>query len=234
MASSPRDRKSVLIAALRRDVLTMRLKPGEALDETSLAERFGLSRTPLREVFRLLAGEGYLTLEDNRGARAAEMTHKNLRDFFLAAPMVYAAILRLAAENAEGAQIEALKSAQVEFRAALRQGAAAERALANTRFHDITGEMADNVYLAPSLRRLLIDHARIGMTFYRPRDPQMVENLSRASEQHDAMIGAIEAGDADAAGALAIDHWNLSRNRIEMFVTPQSLHAPLGSAMRSA
>ena len=89
--------------------------------------------------------------------------------------------------------------------------------------------MADNIYLLPSFKRLLIDHARIGMTFYRPQDTQMVENLSAASEQHDAIITAIETGDEAAAEQLATDHWNLSRNQIEIFVMPSRLDIPLGS-----
>ena len=232
MKDAVRQRKAKLYEHIKASVMTLALDPGEDLDEVSLSEEFELSRTPLREVFRQLAGEGYVELRENRGARVSGMSYTTLRDFFLAAPMIYGAILQLAAKNAKPAQIERLKEAQVEFRAALRSGSGAARAMANNLFHEITGDMADNIYLQPSFQRLLIDHARIGMTFYRPQDQAMAENLSVASEQHEAIIKAIEAGDEAAASQLAIDHWNLSRDQIELFVTPAGLDLQLGAVAR--
>lgn len=232
MKENSKLRKGELYNALKTAILTMQRQPGSDLDEAQLSDEFSLSRTPLREVLRQLAGEGYVELRENRGARISEMSHTSLRDFFLAAPMIYGAILRLAARNARPAQIADLKAFQKRFKQALRKGSSADRALANNRFHEITGEMADNIYLIPSFKRLLIDHARIGMTFYRPQDTQMVENLAAASEQHDAIITAIETGDEASAEQLATDHWNLSRNQIEIFVMPSGLDMPLGSLSR--
>lgn len=234
MQDSVKERKKALRESLRRSVLVMSLRPGEDLDEAELSEKFELSRTPLREVFRELAGEGFLELRAGRGARVAEMSYATLRDFFLAAPLIYGAILRLAAENATAAQIEALKEAQDVFCAALRSGAPQERALANNRFHELTGEMAGNVYLLPSFRRLLIDHARIGMTFYKPRNNEMAGNLAEASAQHDAIIAAIEARDSEEAARLALEHWNLSRGQIETFVMPEALDVALGQAPKTS
>ncbi|WP_417431987.1 GntR family transcriptional regulator [Kiloniella sp.] len=214
---------------LKREILTLVRKPGSDLDEVQLSEEFSLSRTPLREVFRELAGEGFVELRENRGTKISDMSHMTLRDFFLAAPMIYSAVMRLAARNALADQIEKLKGAQEQFREALRSGSSADRALSNNRFHEITGEMADNIYLKPSFNRLLIDHARIGMTFYRPQDHKMVENLTAASDQHDAIISAIENRDEASAAELATDHWNLSRHQIELFVMPGQLDIPLGT-----
>lgn len=225
--------KAALYDHLKTSILTMQLRPGDDLDEAGLSDAFGLSRTPLREVFRELAGEGYVELRAGRGARVSEMSHTTLRDFFLAAPMIYSAIMRLAALNATAEQIASLKSAQEDFRAALRTGSPADRALANNRFHEITGDMAGNVYLLPSFRRLLIDHARIGMTFYQPRTNDMADNLSAASDQHDQIIAAIETRDPDAAARLADAHWQLSRDQIEIFVMPGGLSAPLGTLPQS-
>ncbi|SHJ13921.1 transcriptional regulator, GntR family [Shimia gijangensis] len=232
MKDAAKRRKSELYSHLKTAIMTLELRPGADLDETQLSESFSLSRTPLREVFRQLAGDGYVDLRENRGARVSEMSHTTLRDFFLAAPMIYGAVLQLAAKNARSTQIEALKKAQEDFKSALRHGSGADRTMANNLFHEITGEMADNIYLLPSFRRLLIDHARIGMTFYRPQNPTMVENLSEASLQHDAIIAAIETGDETQAGRLAVEHWNLSRDQIELFVMPAALDMPLGSIAR--
>ena len=222
-------------AALRRSILLMEMAPGAPVDEAAQCAEFGISRTPLREVLQALAGEGFVTLHENRGARVSEMSHRELRDFFLAAPMVYGAILRLAAENAQAAQIADLKAAQTAFRAALEGGDAAARTLANDRFHRITGDMAGNTYLTPSFHRLLIDHARIGMTFFRRRHARQAPNGApaqrEAADQHDAMIAAIETGDPEAAAALAGAHWSLSRGQIESFVMPSGLDATLDATL---
>lgn len=223
MPDTSKSRKIALYETLKKSILTLELRPGDDLDESSLSDQFGLSRTPLREVFLQLAGEGYAEVHPNRGCRVSEMSPTSLRNFFLAAPMMYGAILKLAALNARPLQIAALKSAQLDFRRALSAGNAADRTLANNQFHKITGEMAHNAYLEPSFNRLLIDHARIGMTFYQPNSPQMVENLALASDHHDAIIAAIEAKDDSTAAALAVEHWNLSRDQIEMFVMPRPL-----------
>ena len=232
MKDAAKLRKVKLYEHLKESIMTLALEPGQDLDEVSLSEEFALSRTPLREVFRQLAGEGYVELRENRGARVSGMSYTTLRDFFLAAPMIYGAIMQLAAKNAKPLQIEKLKEAQEGFKAALRSGSGSDRAMANNLFHEITGDMADNIYLLPSFQRLLIDHARIGMTFYRPQDQRMADNLSVASAQHDAIIEAIEAGDEATAAQLAIDHWNLSRDQIELFVTPTGLDLPLGTMAR--
>jgi DNA-binding GntR family transcriptional regulator len=85
------------------------------------------------------------------------------------------------------------------------------------------GEMADNPYLKPSYDRLLIDHARISQTFYRPRDQEMQGRMLSALEQHDAMIAAIEAGNSQRVVDLIVEHWELSRDLIEYFVKPDPL-----------
>ena len=106
----------------------------------------------------------------------------------------------------------------------------AERALLNQRFHAVIGEMADNEYLSPSLRRLLIDHTRIAMTFYSPQTESLASQRREAADQHDQFIQLIEQRDADAAADLAIAHWELSRAEIERFVTPTGMQIPLGQA----
>lgn len=229
MKDKTRAAKADLHAHLKRAILTMEMRPGDDIDEAALTQAFGLSRTPFREVLREMAGAGYLDIRAGRGARVAEMSHTTLRDFFLAAPMIYGAILRLAAGNATPDQIARLEQAQGDFRKTLRSGTAAQRALANNRFHEITGEMAGNSYLLAAFHRLLIDHARIGMTFYRPQNNDMAENLTTAADQHDAIIAAIEARRPDEAARLAEAHWQLSRDQIESFVMPAPLDASLGT-----
>ena len=228
MAETDLSPKARCLTDLQRRILTQDLPPGSYLDEVQLAEAYGLSRPPLREITRQLAGEGYLVLHPNRGAQVAPMTHRTLRNFFVAAPMIYAAVSRLAAQNARPPQIDALRAVQARFRGAIAAGDTTGRALLNDRFHALIGEMADNEYLLPSLRRLLIDHTRISMSFYDPRTTGLDRQRAEAADHHDQFIALIESGDADGAAALAIAHWELSRSEISRFVTPAGLDIPLG------
>jgi DNA-binding GntR family transcriptional regulator len=220
-----KENKNGLYDDLKRRILTMELSPDEDIDEQILSESSGLSRTPVREILRRLAGEGYIEIRENRGARVAPMDHRTLRNFFLAAPMIYAAVGRLAAQNFKPSQMSDLEQAQRRFREASESGDTLGLVVENNRFHEIIGEMSANVYLLPSLKRLLIDHARIGNTFFRPRNEEMRDRMRLAADHHDGFIAAIAKHDEDTVVKLVFEHWDLSRKNIEMFITPQPLKA---------
>jgi len=217
--------KNSLYDDLKRQILTMELDPDEDLDEVSISERYGLSRTPVRDIFRRLAGEGYIDIRENRGARVIPMNHSTLRNFFMVAPMIYAAIGRLAVQNFKPRQLSELKDTQERFRAASMTGDTLTMVLENNRFHEIMGEMSGNVYLRPSLGRLLIDHARIGHTFFHPRNDAMRQRLRLAVEHHDSFITAINAHDEDAVVDLVFEHWELSRENMELYIAPEGMKA---------
>ncbi|HAZ76567.1 MAG TPA: GntR family transcriptional regulator, partial [Enterobacteriaceae bacterium] len=123
------------------------------------------------------------------------------------------------------AQLKALKETQKRFRKAVQTHDAEALALENNRFHELMGEMAGNPYLQPSLGRLLIDHCRIGHTFFRPQNEDMEQRLQLAADHHDAFIAAIEARDEQAVVDLVFEHWELSRVNMEIFIAPQGLKA---------
>jgi DNA-binding GntR family transcriptional regulator len=222
------DRKAALDLALRHRILTMELEPGAALDESTLSSEFKLSRPPVRELLRQMAGEGYVELEANRGARVMSMNYSSLRNFYLVAPMIYLATTKLAAENATPSEIEGLKLTQKNFRAAIRNLNVNDRVSLNAQFHLQIGEMAHNAYLMPSLRRLMIDHARIGKTFYQhPSTKQMQQDLDAAAIHHDQIIEAIERRDSEEAGNIILAHFELSRRNMVTYAAPEGLSAPL-------
>lgn len=225
-----KQKKDDLYRALKQQILTMDLQPGTGLDETTLGKQYKLSRTPVREVLRLMACEGYLEIAQNRGAVVASMTHKMLRDFFRTAPPIYASIASLAAENRTTTQLVELKAAQRRFCEAIETSDPDLMAYHNNDFHLIIGEMADNQYLWPSLQRLAIDHARIAHTFYRADNSDTQIRLGQSSEHHEQFIEAIEQRDSARAKQLAYDHWDLSRDHIEMFIRPDPLEIDLAVA----
>lgn len=218
-----KNKKEQALESVKHRILTLDLAPGVALDETLLAEQYGLSRTPLREVLQRLAGEGYISLENNRGASASSMDLNTMRSFFQSAPMIYAAITRLATEQATAAQLDAIKETQKAFRQAVTTNTVSDMVLHNHRFHEITGIMAASTYLAPSLGRLLIDHTRMSYRFYTTDHNTSRQRILQACDQHDEMIEAIENRQAARAVDLTLKHWELSRSEMEKYVSPDPL-----------
>lgn len=215
--------KSALIETLKRQILTLELQPDHDLDEVQLSTDYGISRTPVRDVLRRLAGEGFVEIRENRGARVIPMNHATLRDFFLVAPLIYEAVGRLAVQNFRAGQLEELQACQGRFRAAAAAGEPEAMVVENCMFHGIVGAMAHSVFLQPSLNKLLIDHARIGHTFFRPRNEGMRANLETAADHHDAFIAAIGQRDEAEIVRLVHAHWELSRSDMEMFIAPDGL-----------
>ncbi len=216
-------KKQALYEALRVRILTLDLAPGTGMDEALLAEAYGVSRTPLREVFHRLAGEGFIALESNRGATVSSMNLSVMRNFFQTAPMIYASVARLACEHATAKQLTELKAVQRRFRAAVKKRNVADMSINNYRFHEVIGQMAASPYLTPSLQRLLIDHTRMSQTFYLTRCMEEQHRVDLACTQHDEMIEAIGQQQAAHCVELTLDHWALSRNRIELYVQPDPL-----------
>lgn len=219
----PKDKKAACLDDLRMRILMQQIAPGADLDEAALCEAYGISRTPMREVFQRLSGEGYLQVAPNRGAKVTSMDLGVIRMFFQTAPLVYANIARLAAENRRAEQIAPLRATQEAFRDATEAGDAGRAALLNHRLHEDIGEMAHNPYLMPALRRMLIDHTRLSQTFYRPTSADEKQRVKTACVHHDQMIEAIEAQEPERIVDLTLQHWDLSRDRLERFVTPDPL-----------
>lgn len=223
MKDGRRHNKEHIATELQKQVLTLELAPGAALDEALLSEQFGLSRTPLREVFQKLAGEGYINLETNRGASVSSMDFDTMRAFFQCAPMVYAAIARLATEQATPSQIEKLKKIQQRFTQSVKRNAISDMAMHNHRFHEQLGVMSASPYLQPSLGRLLIDHTRMSHRFYRTEKQTSHKRVSEACDQHDQMIESITNRTAAITVDLTLQHWELSRYEIDKYVQPDPL-----------
>lgn len=189
---APEDRKAVFIDELCRRVLSMGLAPGAALDELALVKEFGLSRPPIREVFRKIAAEGYIVLEANQAPRVTLLSHTALRDFFHAAPLVYDATMQLAARNSTPETVANLREIQNHYRAGLAGNVDELLYLVDELYIEL-GNIANNGFLLPSLRRLLIDHARLEKAWHlslTQRDSLRMRRI--VCKLHDQIVDAIE------------------------------------------
>jgi len=221
--TSQQENKDNFYEDLKWKILTMHLEPGSDLDEVRLSEQYGLSRTPVRDVFRRMAGEGFVEIVGNRGASVASMNHKTLKEFVQTAPLIYTSVTRLAIKNATPAQMRELKRIQTKFRNAVKKDLINEMVIYDDQFHSLMGEMADNHYMYASLQRLLIDHARISHTFFDRANVEHCDLAAKTVMQHDQIIDAIEAGEEEDAVSVTLAHWQLSKEQADIFVNPEPI-----------
>lgn len=187
------DRKTVFMEVLRRRVLNRRLPPGTALDELALVQEFGLSRPPIREVFRTLAAEGYIVLEAHQAPRVTHVSHIAMRDFFQAAPLVYDATLQLAALHSTPEDISTLRQIQNRYRSVL-DGEIDELLYVAHELYVALGSLSSNAFLLPSVRRLLIDHVRFEKAWHQCLTrAQALRVHGMICLLHDQIVDAVEA-----------------------------------------
>jgi DNA-binding GntR family transcriptional regulator len=120
---------------IEEEVATGKLAPGTHLDEIELASRFGVSRTPIREVLSLLAGEGLLEIRPRRGAVVARLTPQRLVEMFEVMAELEAMCARLAARRISAEEFAELEASHEACRAASEASDADAYFYANERFH---------------------------------------------------------------------------------------------------
>lgn len=190
-------------AALRREILGMTLDPGSPLDEVRLSERFGMSRTPIREALLRLASEGLVTTLPNRNTIVSTIDFAELPPYFDALTLMYRVTTRAAASRRNPAKMDEIRRHQRDFSAAVEAQDAYAMIEANREFHVSIAELGGNPYYTSFFARLLDEGRRILRLYYSTFDDRLPRQYV---DEHEAMIAAIEAGDIEQADRLAIDH----------------------------
>ncbi|TDL79631.1 GntR family transcriptional regulator [Palleronia sediminis] len=134
--------------ALRDDIAAGALAPGERLDEMRLTERFGVSRTPVREALSRLTAQGILVPGEKRGVRVAEYTREELAQIFEAMHEIEAACARVAAQRLSLLSRAEIEAAQRQCEAAAETGDLQLYLRANEAFHQAIYKATGNPYLA--------------------------------------------------------------------------------------
>lgn len=190
--------RDVVFNTLRRSILTGELKPGERLMEIHLADKLGVSRTPIREAIRKLELEGLVTMIPRRGAEVAQITEKHLRDVLEVRRALDALAVELACERITAEELESLKEACANFAKETKQGNANRLARADVAFHDIILNASGN-------ERLVQMISKLSQQMYRYRLEYVKDETSyeRLIAEHEAIYEAICSRDG-RAGAEAI------------------------------
>lgn len=188
---------------LRQSILDLSLPPGSPLDEMRLSEEFNLSRTPIREAMVRLAAEGLLTTLPNRNTIVASIDFINLPVYFEALSLMYRVTTRSAAVHRRPEHMVKIKAHEAAYAEAVQRRDALGMIATNRDFHVAVAEAGGNTYFTQLFARLLDEGRRVLRLYYQ----SFGDDLPRQYvDEHNDMVRAVEAGDADLADRLAAAH----------------------------
>lgn len=193
--------RDVVFNTLRRAILTGELKPGERLMEIHLANRLGVSRTPIREAIRKLELEGLVTMIPRRGAEVAQITEKSLQDVLEVRRALDALCVELACDRITSDEKEALKKACDDFERATQTGDATTIAASDVALHDIIVQATGNRRLIQLINNLSEQMYRYRFEYI--KDEKGHENLVN---EHRMIYESILQGDKEKAAQAAKLH----------------------------
>lgn len=202
-------------AALKREILDLTIAPGSPIDEVALTERFGMSRTPIREALVKLAGEGLVVTLANRATVVAPLDILGLPQFFDALTLMYRVTTRLAAANRVEADLAGIRTLQAGYAQAVAARDVAAMIEVNREFHAAIARAGRNAYYTELFERLLDEGRRLLRFYY----SSFNDDLPRAYlDEHEDMVAAIEARDVERADRVASAHADQIVRQIQAYI----------------
>jgi DNA-binding GntR family transcriptional regulator len=193
--------RDVVFNTLREAILKGELKPGERLMEIQLADRLGVSRTPIREAIRKLELEGLVIMIPRKGAEVAQIKEKDLSDVLVVRCTLEELAIQIACENITKQEIEDLRKALKEFKRALNSKDVTLIAEKDVKFHDIIFHATYNQRLIQILNNLREQMYRYRVEYLKNQD---VYDILVA--EHEGIIEALENKDEKRARELIRQH----------------------------
>lgn len=190
-----------MVRAIADMIVTGQILPGDKLDEISLAARFEVSRTPVREALRELGAMGLVDREPNRSAVVTNVTETYLHSMFEAMAELEGVCARLAAERMT---VDERRMLEIEHRASARlvhQGAEEDYAVHNTEFHTRLYRGAHNEHICE-----LVTQSRARLAPFRRAQFRLPGRLAKSYDEHDIIVTAIMRADGAAAAKAAYSH----------------------------
>lgn len=206
--------QDAVLAALREDILTGVLEPGDQLVQEALAERYGVSRVPLREALKMLESEGQVVNHPHRGYFVAELSVADLREVYHLRALLERAALSAAVPLLDEVDIEEIAGLGDDVDTAARAGDVLAMAEANRRFHFALFDAAAMPRLSRLLRQLWEATDAYRSLYY-----QQQVNRSRVLEEHAGMIMALRERDVDRVIAQHDEHRAQSVAAVESMLT---------------
>lgn len=193
--------RDVVFNTLRQAILTGELKPGERLMEIHLADRLGVSRTPIREAIRKLELEGLVVMIPRKGAQVARITEKNLKDVLEVRRALDMLAVRLACDRMDDEAKKELKRACDEFAAVVQNNNTKDITEADVRFHDVILKSTGNDRLIQLVNNLAEQMYRYRLEYIKDSSYH-----NRLVKEHEAIYEAIMNNEKEKAAEAVVVH----------------------------
>lgn len=193
--------RDLVFNTLRQAILTGELKPGERLMELHLAEKLGVSRTPIREAIHKLELEGLVIMIPRRGAEVAQITEKSMNDVLEVRRALDALCAELACDRITEEELASLKGACDFFEQCVQEGDTRKIAQADVSLHDIIVQATGNKRLVQ-----LINNLSEQMYRYRFEYIKDISQHQRLVDEHRIIYQSIVKKDRETAAAAARTH----------------------------
>jgi DNA-binding GntR family transcriptional regulator len=213
IASAKRHGGRYIYEELRRQILTLKLKPGTPLDEVSLAAQFGLSRSPVRDALARLISEGLVTILPNRTTLVTPFEIEEFPNYVSALDLIQRAVTRLAALHRTDDDLQRMRDADAAYLAAVSAGDFQAMSEMNKAFHMVIAEAGKNPYFISYYEKLLGEGQRLLHLHFDYIVSAAAKAGSQLGRDHDEIIDAIVARDADKAEQAAHEHTMLFQRR---------------------
>ena len=189
------------VSRLRALIIEGSLRPGSRIDERELCQRFGISRTPLREALKVLASEGLVELLPHRGSRVTRLSATELRDAFEIVASLEALAGELACRRITDAQIDEIAAVHARMEEHYRRGELTEYFACNQSIHEAINRAAGNAQLT-EMYALVSNRVRRAryMANHSP------ERWADAMREHVEILDALRRRDAVRCGRLLREH----------------------------
>ena len=197
-------------AVLRDGIVSGALRAGERLNEQPLAERFGVSRTPVRESLQRLEADQLVRRVPYRGVVVCGVNSQQITEFYMLRVVVDGIAARLAAQKRTPVDVANLRWINSRMWEAARADVAEIDKITeiNINFHEAIGKIADNPLLLDFIEQI---HSWVRRADHNPFS--ISGRPESGASEHDHIIDAIEAGDADLAESLTRAHMQSSHDR---------------------
>lgn len=179
--------RDVVFQTLRQAILYGELKPGERLMEIALANRLGVSRTPVREAIRMLELEGLVVMEPRKGAHVAQITEKDLNDVLEVRLGLEELVVQFASERITEEELQNLKAAEEEFEQSMQRNDLVALAAADVKFHEVIYQATHNQRLVQMINNIKEQMYRYRMEYL--KDVKVRETLVK---EHRQLLQALE------------------------------------------
>ncbi|AEV66793.1 GntR family transcriptional regulator [Acetivibrio clariflavus] len=195
--------REVIFDTLREAIITGELKPGERLMEVKLAEKMGVSRTPVREAIRMLELEGLVDMLPRKGAHVAELSVKDIMDVLEVRAAMDSLATRLAAERITDDEIKELRQIQAQFINYVEKNNLQGSIKKDVEFHELIYRASRNDRLLQIANNLREQVQRFRVIYL--KDYSSPKNLIK---EHEDICDAIAARNLDMAQEYAQIHIN--------------------------